>query len=136
MGPNKENIVGWFEIYVEDMARARKFYETVFNIKLESLGVPESEADVREMLTFPGAMGTYGCPGALVYIPGVPIGGSGIMIYFSCEDCAVEESRVVDAGGRVEKPKSPIGEYGFVSIVQDSEGNFIGLHTAPKKMDK
>ena len=33
----------WVEIYVQDMARARKFYETVCKLKLEKLPSPEAE---------------------------------------------------------------------------------------------
>ncbi|MGZ5781420.1 MAG: VOC family protein, partial [Burkholderiaceae bacterium] len=38
-----QNPVGWFEIYVQDMARAKKFYETVFEGKLEKLKSPDFE---------------------------------------------------------------------------------------------
>ena len=41
------NPVGWFEIYVDDMERAKKFYETVLGVKLEKLPI-----DI-EMFTFP-----------------------------------------------------------------------------------
>ena len=51
------------------------------------------------------------------------------MVYFSCEDCAVEESRTVAAGGQVAKPKYSIGEHGFVSLIIDTEGNMVGLHS-------
>ena len=34
------NPVGWFEIYVQDMERATKFYETVLDTKLEALETP------------------------------------------------------------------------------------------------
>ena len=30
------NVVGWFEIYVQDMPRAKAFYEAVFQVKLEN----------------------------------------------------------------------------------------------------
>jgi predicted enzyme related to lactoylglutathione lyase len=60
---------------------------------------------------------------------GMAPGGGGTLIYFSCVDCAVEESRVEAAGGRVLKPKMAIGAYGFISLVLDSEGNTIGLHS-------
>jgi uncharacterized protein len=59
---------------------------------------------------------------------GVLPGGS-TMIYFSCEDCATEEARVVAAGGKIERPKMSIGEYGFISLIWDTEGNMIGLHS-------
>lgn len=51
------------------------------------------------------------------------------MVYFSCDDCALEEARVVAAGGLIVRPKFPIGEHGSVSIVTDTEGNMIGLHS-------
>lgn len=56
-------------------------------------------------------------------------GTGGTLVYFACEDCSVEESRVEAAGGRVLQPKMSIGEYGFCSIVMDTEGNSIGLHS-------
>jgi predicted enzyme related to lactoylglutathione lyase len=70
-----------------------------------------------------------GSPGALIKIEGCPSGPGGTLIYFSCEDCAVEEARAVSAGGRVFKPKFSIGPYGFIALVFDSEGNLIGLHS-------
>jgi uncharacterized protein len=60
---------------------------------------------------------------------GFPSGGNSTLIYFSCDDCAVEESRVEAAGGRVQKPKMSIGEFGFISLAIDSEGNMFGLHS-------
>jgi uncharacterized protein len=120
----KHNAIGWFEIYVQDMARARKFYEAVLGRKLEKL-----EAGGLEMYSFAGEMGAPGSPGALVRMPGFPSGGNSTLVYFVCDDCAVEEARVKQSGGRVEKPKFSIGEYGFVSLVYDTEGNMFGLHS-------
>jgi uncharacterized protein len=65
------NPVGWFEIYVEDMPRPKAFYEKVFQTKLEKLNNPEIE-----MWTFPMVVDRMGCPGALVKMPGFPIGRS------------------------------------------------------------
>ena len=118
------NPVGWFEIYVQDTDRARDFYEAVFATKLEKLPTPDIE-----MWTFPMAADRTGCPGALVKAPGVESGGNSTMVYFSCEDCAVEAGRVADAGGTVEREKMSIGEYGFIALVHDTEGNRIGLHS-------
>jgi uncharacterized protein len=120
------NPVGWFEIYVQDMARAKRFYEAVFNLKLDKLNAPGDEL---EMWSFPMAMDRYGAPGALVKMAGFPSGGNSVLVYFSCEDCAVEAKRAVDAGGRIMKEKFSIGEYGFIALAFDSEGNMIGLHS-------
>jgi predicted enzyme related to lactoylglutathione lyase len=119
------NPVGWFEIYVQDIARAKKFYESVFEIRLERLKNPELE-----LWAFPMSMDRWGAGGALVKMPGVPSGGNSTLVYFSCADCAVEEARVVKFGGEIHKAKTSIGQYGFISLVTDTEGNMIGLHSA------
>ncbi|AHG21370.1 lactoylglutathione lyase [Chania multitudinisentens RB-25] len=120
----KMNIVGWFEIYVADMARAKKFYESVFNTQLEKL-----DDDELEYWMFPYQQGSEGASGALVKMDGVPPGPGGTMVYLMCEDCAVEEARVVPNGGEVLRAKFSIGEHGYVSIAKDIEGNVIGLHS-------
>ncbi|GFO55389.1 glyoxalase [Geomonas sp. Red276] len=120
-----KNPAGWFEIYVQDMERAKRFYGTVFQVEFQQLGPMPG----LELWSFPSDMESYGAGGALVKMPGVASGGNSTIVYFSCQDCAVEESRVAGAGGRVEKPKMSIGKYGFISLVYDSEGNMIGLHS-------
>lgn len=121
MNPNP---VVWFEIYVQDAARARAFYESVFQTTLERLPGPDLE-----MWSFPMKQDGAGSGGALVKMDGYPPGGNSTLVYFACDDCGVEESRVVSSGGRIERPKMSIGEYGFISLVVDSEGNMIGLHS-------
>jgi predicted enzyme related to lactoylglutathione lyase len=120
----RSNPVCWFEIYVQDMPRAKAFYEGVLGVTLEKLGSPELE-----MWAFPGQGDRYGTPGALVRMPGLPSGGNSTLVYFGCEDCAVEESQVVACGGRVQRPKMSIGQFGFISLAVDTEGNMIGLHS-------
>jgi predicted enzyme related to lactoylglutathione lyase len=80
------------------------------------------------MWAFPMEASAPGAAGALVRIQGVPSGGS-TLVYFACEDCALEEARVAKAGGQVHKSKFSIGAYGFISLVVDPEGNMFGLHS-------
>jgi predicted enzyme related to lactoylglutathione lyase len=121
------NPVGWFEIYVNDLARARQFYQTVLGIQLDKLDVP-GDSNL-QMLSFPADMEKHGTSGSLVHIEGFPAGGNSTLVYFSSEDCAIEESRVVDAGGMVKTSKMPIGQYGFVTLAVDTEGNMFGIHS-------
>jgi uncharacterized protein len=121
------NAIGWFEIYVKDMARARKFYEGVFGKKLEKLG--DAGPGVSEMWTFPGKPDQPGATGALVKMENGPAGACGILIYFVCEDCAVEQARVIKNDGKIVKEKSSIGQYGHIALATDTEGNMIGLHS-------
>jgi len=118
------NPVGWFEIYVEDIARAKKFYEAVLSCSLEKLNSPKIE-----MWAFPMNPGTYGAPGALVKMPGFSSGSNSILVYFSCQDCSIEEARIEENGGYIQKPKQSIGEYGFITLAFDTEGNMFGLHS-------
>jgi predicted enzyme related to lactoylglutathione lyase len=50
-------------------------------------------------------------------------------VYFSCKDCAVEAGRVIQHGGSVDRKKMSIGQYGFIALAVDTEGNMIGLHS-------
>lgn len=122
----KTNPVGWFEIYVSDMPRAKAFYEAVFQVSLAKLPV-----EVPEMWAFPATPGAWGAGGALVKTAGYPADGNNnaTVVYFSCEDCAVEGGRVAAAGGRILRDKISIGQYGFVVLAYDTEGNLIGLHS-------
>ncbi len=123
----KNNPVGWFEIYVQDLSRARAFYEAVFETQLSPMTNPQAFPDI-EMLGFPSEMTSYGASGALLKMQGYPSGG-GTLVYFSCDDCAVKAARAAASGGKVFKEKTSIGEHGFFALVNDTEGNLIGLHS-------
>ena len=121
------NPVGWFEIYVQDMGRAKEFYEATLGHPLESLSDPNGGGI--EMWAFPMVEGGAGAAGALAKMEGKDSGTGGTIIYFSCEDCGETAAKAVSAGGKMQLEKMPIGEYGFISLVHDTEGNMIGLHS-------
>jgi len=120
------NPVGWFEIYVDDLARAHKFYEAVFQFRMEKLDSPAPDA---ELIAFPMEMEASGAAGALVKMEGFPVGQNSTLVYFICDDCDVEASRVEAAGGKIQKPKMSIGQYGFFALATDTEGNMFGMHS-------
>lgn len=117
------NPFAWVEIPVDDMDRARRFYEAVFDITLQRMENTEFE-----MWAFDSDQGAYGASGALIHMPGYAAGKPGATVYFACEDCSVQLERAVAAGGRVHRPKTPI-PYGFLALVDDVEGNTIGLYS-------
>lgn len=119
--------VGWFDIYVDDLERAQAFYEAVLDTELVAMDDPTNPA--ARMRAFGDDVTSRGAGGALVQLDHAAPGPGGSMVYFSCEDCAVEEGRVVAAGGSIVRPKFPIGAHGFVSIMTDTEGNMVGLHS-------
>jgi predicted enzyme related to lactoylglutathione lyase len=122
------NVVGWFEIYVSDMARARAFYTAVFDKELQALpALGDSEC---EMWAFPWVDEAPGAAGALVkHAMRGPAQAAGSIVYFSCQDVAIESARAEAAGGMVILPRMAIGPYGFIALIADSEGNTIGLHS-------
>ena len=65
-----KNPIGWFEVYVDDLSRAKQFYESVFNIQLTEL-TPPADDNSLQMWAFPSDMQAYGASGALVKMPGL-----------------------------------------------------------------
>ncbi|MAZ27006.1 MAG: lactoylglutathione lyase [Cytophagaceae bacterium] len=128
MENKRPNPVVWFEIYVNDMSRAQRFYETVLDIQLDDLPTPPGE-DGLIMKFFPNEISNFGSGGALCKMPGFVAGGNGTLVYFGSADCSVEEARIAAAGGKVFKSKFSIGDYGFVALATDTEGNMFGLHS-------
>jgi uncharacterized protein len=118
------NPVGWFDIHVSNMERAKKFYETVFNITLTDLPIEWGKQSF-----FPFSPESPNISGALVEKVDMTPNGNNTVLYFETGDCTKEEKRIQEAGGRVVQPKLHIGEFGYVSIFIDTEGNTLGLHS-------
>lgn len=120
----RANAVGWFDLYVDDMTRAVAFYEAVLQQTLELMHDPTGETQMR---AFPTRMQSYGAGGALVKTANARPGIGGTTVYFSVDDCAVEQARVVAAGGTIMRSKFSIGTFGWVALCVDTEGNMFGL---------
>ena len=123
----QSNVVNWFEIPVKDMERATKFYEAILGVKLD-----HHKMDELEMAWFPMMQDKPGATGSLVkhdewYQPSM----QGSLIYFSAPsgDLDNELKKVEEAGGKVFMPKKAIGEWGFIGIFGDSEGNRVAFHS-------
>lgn len=120
--------VVWFEIYTDDIDRARAFYETVLDVTLEPLPMPGG-MDGFQMLAFPANMDNPGAGGTLCKMEGMSPGVGGTLMYFGSADCAIEAGRVEAAGGKLHQAKMSIGEYGNIALAFDTEGNMFGLHS-------
>ena len=120
-------MVGWFEIPVEDMDRAKAFYDSVFEINIQ---VQDFGGTL--MGWFPWAEDKPGAAGSLIREKGSyqPSKTDGVLIYFSSEDVQNELDRVEASGGKIVKPKTQISlEIGYMGLFLDSEGNRIALHS-------
>ncbi len=121
------SIVNWFEIPVRDLARASAMYAAMLDTKLEHSnfgGVPHaviSNAD-------------HSCvSGALIADPKrPPVRGSGTVLYLRATDGVAScLARAVEAGAKVVQPLTEIGPHGTIALVEDLDGNVIGLHAEP-----
>jgi len=117
------NPVGWFEIPVKDLNRGKKFYETVFSVKLEA-----NEMGSLKMAWFPTQDGKAGATGSLVQGQGYVPSHHGAQVYFSVDDIEKTLSNIERSGGKTLSKKMAIGQYGFVASFEDCEGNRVSLH--------
>ena len=122
-----KNVLNWFEIYTSDFDRAKKFYTQVFNLDFTDLPVSSDRHLQMKYATFSAGSDAFG--GALVKMDEVKPGAGGTLVYFDSQEITEELSRVEAAGGKIIRPKLNIGEFGFIALVEDSEGNLIGLHS-------
>lgn len=120
----RTDALNWFELYVADFERAKRFYETALRASLQV-----HEMGNCRMGMFPFDM-KNGVGGALVKMDGVSGGPGGTVVYLNVEgDLDGVLSRIGPAGGSVVKPRTSIGEHGFIGMFKDTEGNLVGLHS-------
>lgn len=60
---------------------------------------------------------------------GMPSGGNSTLVYFSCPDCSPVAQRAAASSGAIVRDKFSIGDYGFIALCTDTEGNTFGLHS-------
>lgn len=120
MGPR----VSIVEIPMTDVSRAIRFYESVFQIKLERMTMGDTELGV-----FPSKENTA----SIVLTKGKDYKpkSNGVLVYLNAsEDLQPTLDLVVAKGGTILLPKTEISpEMGYFALFLDTEGNRIGLHS-------
>jgi len=117
------NPIQWLEIAATDLEKAKIFYESVINLNLTFVDMPGNKM---YMFGEPDKMGSAGC---IVQSEENTPSAVGTIIYFACEDVAVEAAKIEEADGKLIVPKTDIGEFGFFAHFIDTEGNRIGMHS-------
>jgi predicted enzyme related to lactoylglutathione lyase len=118
----RDNRVVWFELPVVNMERAKKFYETIFSLKLNLVQFgPELIA------VFP-----YEAPaisGCLIEAGGLKPGHGALPCLNADPHLDAVLEKVERAGGRIVHPYTdmPPG-MGCFARIEDTEGNLVGLH--------
>lgn len=123
------NNLASFAIHVDDVQRARRFYEAVFGWTFEPWGPPDfylihtgDDAD-------PGIQG-------LMHKRRQPRSAAGLNGFeptFAVDDVDAILARVERAGGRITMQKSPIPTVGVLVRFEDTEGNDVGAMKYDKR---
>jgi predicted enzyme related to lactoylglutathione lyase len=120
-----ESPVRWFEIYVADMHRAKVFYERTFGFHFSKMDTKSWDVEMWSISTTEDGK-SFGC---LTWRRDTEPSGISSVVYFGSEDCAIEERRAIESGGKLHRAKFGIGQYGFMSMIRDTEGNLVGVHS-------
>jgi uncharacterized protein len=123
---SKENSINWFEISVADIGRAKTFYETIFDIKMETQNITNLE-----MAFFPYDPASGKASGGLVKSHMHKPSSDGVKLYLNANpDLSEPLSKVEKAGGKVIVPKTQISDdIGYMAFFIDTEGNTVAMHS-------
>ena len=120
---SKANRINWFEIPVTNLDKAAALYGAMLGVEMKRellFGVPHAiitaEADA--------------VTGTLISDPDrMPRKGLGTVVYLHARDgVAAALARAVEAGAKVVQPTTEIAPFGTMAIIEDFDGNVVGLH--------
>ena len=118
-----KHVITWFEIPVVDFERAKKFFEQILAIEIQS---QQMGADLMGFISYD----QEGVGGAIVKGENYSPGANGVRVYFQSDDLTVILDRVEPAGGKIIVPKTLITEeIGHFGLFEDTEGNIHGLYS-------
>lgn len=120
-----KNAINWFEIPATDFERAKKFYETILDAKIQEMPNLEYKYGM-----LPADWENGGIGGGIVQGEGMEPSDKGTIVYLNGgEDLSIPLSKVENSGGKITMPKTSIGMNGFIAQFIDTEGNKVALHS-------
>ncbi len=125
------NIITWFEIPVIDTQRAKKFYETIFEIEMVTRTIPQTGEELTFFPYDPNVVqATSGrVTGVLAKSPRSHPSDKGTLVYLNAyPEIQLVLARVEKAGGKISVPATQMNA-GFIAVIIDTEGNRVGLHS-------
>lgn len=129
------NRVGHFEIQVDDMERAVKFYTEIFGWEIKKWDSPAMEywmvmtGKQDEAGGINGGMLKRPCPA-----PAPESGTNAYVCTIVVDDFDAMAAKILERGGKEAMPKFAIGDMAWQGYFLDTEGNTFGLHQVMKKM--
>ena len=116
------NAINWFEIPVNDLDRAKDFYEKALGVSLTI-----NEMGPLRMAWFPSEQNAPGATGTLIKAEAYTPSHSGTLVYFSVDDIDKTLEKIDSIGGKTLNPKMSIGEFGFVAHFSFTDTQIIYL---------
>jgi uncharacterized protein len=119
-----KNFVSIFEIPATVISRAVEFYQTILDIKIEKMDIPEMQMGlfpIEEQMTF----------GVIIQGEGYTPSANGVTIYLDGgNDLQIILDKIEKNGGKIIIPKTlHADESGYFAMFIDTEGNRLGLHS-------
>jgi len=124
------NVITWFEIPVLDSQRAKTFYETILDIKMNTQFVEETNEELTFFPSLPGVIqATSGrVTGVLTKSIRSKPSSEGTLVYLNASpEIQTVIDKIEPAGGKVIVPKKKIIA-GYFAVFIDTEGNRVALH--------
>lgn len=127
------NNVVHFEIYVDNIERAKRFYTDVFGWAFQELGKEYNDY----VLVYPDGEAKDGAPsvginGGMMLREGGPLADTAaapnaFVCTVAVEDVDAILEKVDTAGGRIDMPAADVPGVGRLAYVRDSEMNLVGV---------
>jgi predicted enzyme related to lactoylglutathione lyase len=115
--------IAYFQIPADDVGRARKFYQSLLGWKIEpDTTLEDKSLEWQNIETGEPKEGTMNMGGLYKRM-----GPGPIMNFVEVEEIEKVLARVEKLGGKVMMPLDTIKGVGLVAVIQDTEGNIIGL---------
>ena len=123
MSNERSHRINWFEIPVHDLDAASKLYSAMLGYELKR----EVLWDIPHAIL--AAQGE-GVTGTLISDPRrLPKSRGGTTVYLHAPDgVAACLARAVEAGAKVVQPTTDIAPFGTMALIEDFDGNLVGLH--------
>ena len=124
------NVLTWFEIPVTNSQRAKKFYETILDIEMQTHTFPETNEELTFFPYNPAVIqATSGrVSGVLSKSDSNKPSANGTLVYINASpDIQTVLDKVEEAGGQINLPKTKMNA-GYIALITDTEGNKVGLH--------
>ncbi len=128
-----------FEIHVDDIERAKKFYGNVFGWEFMDWPMPGSEPYIA-IMTAPKDSKEPGINGGMVKRPSSSPrseqGSNAYVTTMQVENFDTTAEKILKEGGKTAMPKVAIAGMAWQGYFLDTEGNTFGLHQVMDKNAK